>query len=100
MSRELRTTLAIMAVALIVGAPLIFAGPEGVNSFETDLHEQFRCEPDGHGAGGHWPSLADDRPGVKGPLRRLTPLTPARPPAPQPLSPLPQPTFAAAGVAG
>ena len=45
------------------------------------------------------PRLADHRPGLKGPLRRLRPLTPARPPAPQPSSPLPQPTFAAAGVA-
>ena len=65
------------------------ARPEGVNSFETDRQVQFRYEPGGHGAGGQRPSLADGRAGVKGPLRRLTPLTPARPSAPQPLSPRP-----------
>jgi hypothetical protein len=31
MSRERRTTLAIMLVALIIGAPLIFAAPGGPN---------------------------------------------------------------------
>ena len=73
---------------------------EGVNSFETDCHRQFRYEPVGNGAGGHRPRVADQPTGVKGPLRRLRPLTPERSSAREPLSPLPQPTFAAAGAAG
>lgn len=32
MSRDVRTTLAIMAIALMVGAPLIFAAPGGANT--------------------------------------------------------------------
>src|SRR6266508_5307177 len=73
---------------------------EGVNSFETDRARQFRYEPVGHGAGGQRPRVADSPPGIKGPLRRLRPLTPERSSAREPLSPLPQPTFVAAGAAG
>jgi len=73
---------------------------EGVNSFETDCHRQFRYEPVGNGAGGHRPRVADRPTGVKGPLRRLRPLTPARRSARAPLSPLPLPTNPAVGVAG
>jgi hypothetical protein len=73
---------------------------EGVNSFETDRAGQFRYEPVGHGAGGQRLRMADGPPGIKGPLRRLRPLTPERSSAREPLSLVPQPTFAAAGAAG
>jgi TniQ len=52
------------------------------------------------GAGGHRPRVTDRPTGVKGPLRRLRPLTPDRRSAREPLSPLPQPTNAGAGAAG
>jgi len=43
MSRELRTTLAIMMVALVLGAPLIFAAPDG--SYKNYLAMVFAYTP-------------------------------------------------------
>ncbi|MEO7911331.1 MAG: Uma2 family endonuclease [Roseiflexaceae bacterium] len=86
--------------AHIPGLTCVPARPEGVNSFETDRAGQFRYEPVGHGAGGQRLRVADSPPGIKGPLRRLRPLTPERSSARELLSPVPQPTFAAAGAAG
>jgi hypothetical protein len=57
------------------------ARTERVNSFETDSDRQFGYECFGVQRGRQLLMLADGQPGLKGPLRRLRPLTPERPSA-------------------